>query len=186
MYYNFLSKCLDMEKIHFVEGDTDSLYLAIAGNPDEGNDQMFKYVIKDQEFYDNHVYTWLPDPTKDVYDEKKILGMAVEKFGDNCIALAPKCYTIWNNNGTTKSLKLKGVSLKKNKIISSDYRELIQKENVKSGRNISLQLKNGQMSKVFITKNALTMTHTKMICLPNNSCAPFIFGLKADMYKVEC
>ena len=111
--------------------------------------------------------------------------MAVEKFGDNCIALAPKCYTIWNNNGITKSLKLKGVSLKKNKIISSDYREVIQKESVKSGRNISLQLKNGQMSKVFITKNALTMTHTKMICLPNNSCAPFIFGLKADNYKVE-
>lgn len=183
--YNFMYKCLDMNKIHFIEGDTDSMYFAIAGDPNEGNDQMFKYVIKDQEFYDNNVYSWMPDPDKDVYDEKKILGLAVEKYGDNCVALAPKCYTIWNNNGQTKSLKLKGVSLKKNKIISSDYREVIQNENVKSGRNISLQLKNGQMSKVFVSKNALTMTHTKMIVLQNQSCAPYIHGLTAQDYKVE-
>ena len=185
MYYNFMSKCLDMNRIHFIEGDTDSAYFAIAGSPEEDNTQMFKHVIKNQKFYDEHVYEWLPDPNKNVYDEKKILGMAVEKYGDNCIALAPKCYTIWNNTGVTKSLKLKGVSLKKNKIISSDYQEVITNETVKAGRNISLQLKHNKMSKVFITKNALTMTHTKMICLPNNSCAPYIHGMKADQYRVQ-
>jgi hypothetical protein len=113
------------------------------------------------------------------------LGLAIEKQGENCIALAPKCYTIWNNDGVTKSLKLKGVSLKKNKIVSTDYKQIIVNETVKSGRNISLQLKNGQMSKVFVTKNALTMSHTKMIVLENQSCCPYIHGLTAQSYIVE-
>jgi DNA polymerase elongation subunit (family B) len=30
VFYNFLTACLDMNKIHVIYGDTDSLYLAIA------------------------------------------------------------------------------------------------------------------------------------------------------------
>jgi hypothetical protein len=40
------------------------------------------------------------------------------------------------------------------------------------------------MSKVTVVKNALTATHTKVIVLPNQVCAPFIHGIKADAYKV--
>ena len=158
------------------------MYWAIAGNPEAGNDQEFTQVVRDKEFYDKHVYEWFPDPSKDIYDEKKILGLAIEKYGDNCIALAPKCYTIWNNDGTTKSLKLKGVSLKKNKIVSADYKTAL--ESTVQGKNINLQLKNHTMSKVTVVKNALTATHTKVIVLPNQHCAPYIHGLKADSYKV--
>ena len=179
--YNFMYKCLDMDRIHYVEGDTDSAYWAVAGDPTEDYTQQFKYVIRDQSFYDAHVYEWFPDPSKDIYDEKKILGLAIEKQGENCIALAPKCYTIWNNDGTTKSLKLKGVSLKKNRIVSADYKTAL--ENTIQGKNINLQLKNHTMSKVTVHKNALTATHTKVVVLPNQACAPFIHGLKAAQYK---
>ena len=51
-----------MDKIHFVEGDTDSCYWAVAGNINEPNTQQFNYVIKDKEFYDKHKYLWFPDP----------------------------------------------------------------------------------------------------------------------------
>ena len=180
--YNFMYKCLDMDRMHYVEGDTDSMYWAVAGNPEDDYHQRFNHVIRDQEFYDEHVYEWFPDPSKDVYDEKKILGLAIEKEGENCIALAPKCYTIWNNDGTTKSLKLKGVSLKKNRIVSSDYKTAL--ESTVQGKNINLQLKNHTMSKVTVYKNALTATHTKVVVLPNQACAPFIHGLKADQYVV--
>jgi hypothetical protein len=33
--YNFMYRCLDMDKIHFIEGDTDSAYWAISGDPNE-------------------------------------------------------------------------------------------------------------------------------------------------------
>ena len=104
--------------------------------------------------------------SKDVFDEKKLLGLAIEKEGENCIALAPKCYTIFNNNNTTKSLKLKGVSLKKNKIVSSDYRKSMDAPI--QGKNINLQFKGKNMTKITIVKNALTACE-------NHSCCPLGF-----------
>ena len=117
------------------------------------------------------------------YDEKKILGLAIEKEGENCIALCSKCYTIWNNDGTTKSLKLKGVSLKKNKIVSSDYEKAL--EAPIKGKNINLQLKNNEMTKITINKNALSAVNTKMIVLANQCCCPYIAGLSAKNYVIE-
>ena len=185
-YYDFMNRCLDMNRLHFIEGDSDSLYLAVAGNPNEGPEQLFYYVIKDRAFWDKHVYKFFPNPElNSVADEKKILGCAIEKTGENMIALAPKCYTIWNNNGQTKSLKLKGVSLKKNNIVSEDYNNVLLKNSIKLGQNINLQMNGGKMSKLTVNKNALTGCHTKMIVLPNQSCAPFITGFTTKDYFVE-
>ena len=41
----------------------------------------------------------MPNPSiNNIEDEKKILSLSVEKYGDNMIALTPKCYTIWNSD----------------------------------------------------------------------------------------
>ncbi len=183
--YDFMYRCLDMNKMHLIELDSDSCYVAVSGNPNEPNTQVFNYVIKDHKFYNEHIYKWLPDPSKGINDEKKILGLAVEKQGDNCIALSPKCYTIWDNeDNKTISLKLKGVSLKKNKIISQDYYNILENQTIKQGVNINLQNKDGKMSKITIHKNALTGLHTKMIVLPNQCCCPIIHGVDARNYFV--
>ena len=173
-YYNFMCRCLDMNRIHVIELDTDSLYCAIAGNPNEDYHQRYNNVIKDKKYYDEHVYEWFPNPNKDIFDEKKLLGVAIEKEGENCVALTCKCYTIWNNNGDTKSLKLKGVSLKKNAIVSKDYEDALIKP--KKGMNINLQLKNDRISKLTITKNGLSGVMNKMFVLENQCCCPL--GLK--------
>ena len=83
----------------------------------------------------------------------------------------------------TKSLKLKGVSLKKNKIVSSDYQKALE-EPIK-GKNINLQLKDSQMSKITINKNALSAVNTKMVVLENGCCCPYIQGLSASNYFVN-
>lgn len=114
----------------------------------------------------------------------KILGCCVEKYGANQVALAAKCYTIWSDDRTI-SLKLKGVSLKKNNIKSSDYKHVIDSQTVIQGKNINLQLNNNKMSKITVIKNALTMMHNKMITLSNNCCCPFINGLTAKDYYIE-
>lgn len=182
--YDFMKKCLDMNKIHFIEGDTDSMYWAIAGNPNESNTQAFKYVVRNRKFYNRHIYKFMPNPNKGLDDEKKILGLAIEKQGDNMIALAPKCYTIWSDNKCI-SLKLKGVSLKKNNIKSEDYRNVIENNITVKGYNINLQMKDGIMSKITIVKNALTAAHTKMIVLENQCCCPFVKGLDAKDYIIQ-
>jgi hypothetical protein len=54
--YRFMYKCLDMTRIHFVEGDTDSMYWAVAGDITEPNTQGFKHVLASPEFYNKNVY----------------------------------------------------------------------------------------------------------------------------------
>ena len=171
-----MNECLDMEKIHFIEGDSDSMYFAIAGDPNEPPTQLFDHVIKKKEFYDKHVYKFMPNPAiNTIEDEKKILGCAIERIGDNMVALAPKCFTIWNNTG----------EIKKNHIVYQDYQSIISNNSVKVGKNINLQIHNNKMSKLTINKNALTAQHTKMIVLENQSCCPFVSGLNAKDYIIE-
>jgi hypothetical protein len=201
--YNFMYKCLDMNKIHFIEGDTDSAYWAVGGNSNESYKQGFKYVVKDQEFYDQHVYEWFPDPSKDVSDMKKLLGLAIENQDENCVALAPKCYCLFpkvaeellKKQGIITQdpkllcvTKMKGVKKSLNKLTAQDYQSAIVKPII--GKNINLQMKNRRspesgkmssvMSKITIRKNAITGVHTKAIVLSNHSCAPFVFGYDAN------
>ncbi|KAA6383853.1 MAG: hypothetical protein EZS28_020623 [Streblomastix strix] len=72
--YNFMNKAYDMNKMHFVQGDTDSLTWAISDNLNRGPDQLFEEVIKDQGFFDTYkdcVYT--------DNGQKQILHIGVEK-----------------------------------------------------------------------------------------------------------
>jgi hypothetical protein len=153
--------------------------------------------VKDREFYDEHVYDWFPDPTKGIKNEKKLLGLAIEKHGENCIALSPKCYTIWTEQSVKEyevtdfetgetitypprtiqhevSMKVKGVSRRKNKLDFQDYEDAMTRP--KTGKNICLIMKDGQMSKIHLIKNALTGVHTKMIVEPvTQACMPFLY-----------
>jgi len=42
-------------------------------------------------------------------DEKKPLGVAIEKASDNMVCITAKCYTAWNNSGKVEALKVKGI-----------------------------------------------------------------------------
>ncbi|WP_458455092.1 hypothetical protein [Methanobrevibacter sp.] len=159
--YNFMVKCLDMTKLHFAEGDTDSAYWAVSGKCNEDGSidytQGFKHVILNEDFYNEHVHKWLPynfyttdgrtavpenaSNLDKIAHEKKLLGCAIEKQGLNLVALGPKCYTTWNNENTYKC-KVKGVSLSTNKHITfQSYIEVIQKETTVEGTNYLLQYK---------------------------------------------
>jgi hypothetical protein len=193
-YYGFCNKCLDMERLHFVEGDTDSMYLAVAGDPNAGIHQGFEYIVKNEEFYRQHVYEWFPNPKLGKEDEKKLGGVAVENEGHIMIAIAPKNYTIIkpgkpNQLGDVEDeakLKNKGVSLKRNQHITTDsYFDNIQFGTVTKGENKGFGIKNDIMTKYSVDKVAISGIHTKRIVLSNQSCAPYVYGLKAKDYSVE-
>ena len=129
--------------------------------------------------------------------DKKILGCAIEKDGENIIALGSKCYTTFNNDGTTKSLKLKGVNKSTNKHIKfNNYENIIDdKEDLIEGKNYLLtfrkfksepeiiELKNKLINQTFsigveyykyvyieLNKTALTGLFNKMKVIKNSSC----------------
>jgi hypothetical protein len=185
-------KCIDMERVHFIEGDTDSMYFAVSGNPDEDNTQQFKYVIKDQVFYDEHYGDWFPINTdkslEGIREMKKLLGLAIEKQGDNMIALAPKSYTMTNNDDSKPTMKAKGASkANMGKRITPDSYIVALDEPVRAVNANLMYKKRGEervMCQVTTPKNALTSVHTKMIVLENESCAPFVYGIPATDYVV--
>ncbi|KAA6391253.1 MAG: hypothetical protein EZS28_013218 [Streblomastix strix] len=96
--YNFLYKCIDMDKVHFSNMDTESMYLAIAGSQIEGKKQGLKYVVKDQLFYDQHYKQQLPQDDCTVSEEKNLMDITTESQGENIVCLAPKCYSLYNGN----------------------------------------------------------------------------------------
>ncbi|KAA6391130.1 MAG: hypothetical protein EZS28_013344 [Streblomastix strix] len=81
-YYNFLTICLDMNYVHVIYGDIDSLCLAVAHE---------SWPIKDKKQWDQLYYQQFPSASDDnYYDKKKILGWNIESESTTCLALAPK------------------------------------------------------------------------------------------------
>ncbi|KAA6313531.1 MAG: hypothetical protein EZS28_055738, partial [Streblomastix strix] len=143
--YNFMYKCLDRKRFHFVLADTDSIYIAISGDPNKDCHQQFESIVTDKQFYDQHVYNYLPDPNKDIYDYKKILGFGIENEGYELTSLGPKCYSMivnkWNSERQQYEFKpkitSKGIS-KSQQISHDDYVNVINKDIVKKGVNGTL------------------------------------------------
>ncbi|KAA6383709.1 MAG: hypothetical protein EZS28_020762 [Streblomastix strix] len=181
--YNFMYKYLDLNRIHFIEGDTDSAYWAISGNPNEDFTQQFNAVIKDTDFYNNNAKHFFATIRGDVYDEKKILGLAIERQGTAMYALAPKNYMKETNYCANSKIKLKGVNQKTNKITKDQFVDCINDGKITKYTNMRLGQKNHQISQLSIEKKEITGIHTKMIVLENQSCCPFIFGLTAKDYS---
>jgi hypothetical protein len=178
-----------MNKIHFGEGDTDSMYWVIAGDKKDGYQQGFKNVIIDQKFYDENVYKWLHDPSKGIEDEKKLLGLSIEKEGPTLIAISPKCYYFREFN-EKEIMKMKGVSRRTNKQIgAADCMLVIREKKIITGKNITFRTQkvgnDHMMTKQVQTKVALSPSHNKMIVSEGDACAPFIYGLKREDYIFE-
>ena len=157
-------------------------------------DQKFDAVIRDREFYNKNVYKWLPDPSKGKADEKKLLGLAIEKEGMCMYALSAKCYSVltekgWSNRNrgvstkegdmTSRAMIVRGKDVPPSALGGEDYYETVEQKRVFQSSSLNLRVIRGVMSKIESTKNALTGVHMKMVVLSNQSCAPFIHGLDA-------
>ncbi|KAA6374076.1 MAG: hypothetical protein EZS28_030397 [Streblomastix strix] len=130
------SVCLDMNKLHFVEGDTDSAYWAVSGDVNDDYKQQFNFVIKDKQFYDENAKFFFPTIEGDLFVEKKILGLAIEREGTEMIALAPKNYYI--KVGDKEKIKLKGVNQTTNKITKDQIMDNITNGTITTCTNMRL------------------------------------------------
>ncbi|KAA6390024.1 MAG: hypothetical protein EZS28_014448 [Streblomastix strix] len=175
----------DMNRIHFNEGDTDSAYWSISGNVNEDFTQQFNAVINDREFYNDNAKFYFPSIRGDIYDEKKILGLAIERQGVAMVALAPKNYMIETNYNGNSKIKLKRVNQKTNKFTKAQIVDCVNEGKITKCTNMRLGQQNHQMSQLAIEKNGITGIHDKMIVLSNQSCCPYIFSLTAKDYSFQ-
>ncbi|KAA6353930.1 MAG: hypothetical protein EZS28_050543, partial [Streblomastix strix] len=162
--------------MHFVEGDTVSAYWAISGSADAGYLQQFDYDIKDKQFYDDNVKNFFPMIENNLLNEKKILDLAPENQSTEIIALASKNYYI--KVGENDKIKLKGVNQKISKIFKQNIIDNINEGTITKATNMRLGQKNYIMLKIAKKKNGITGIHTKAIVLKDQSCCPYVLGLK--------
>ncbi|KAA6400732.1 MAG: hypothetical protein EZS28_003746 [Streblomastix strix] len=163
-----------MNRIHFIEGDTDSAYWAISNNVNEDFTQQFNAVINDREFYNDNAKYYFPSIRGDIHDEKKILGLSIERQGISITALAPKNYMIETNQNGNSKINLKVVKQKTNKKTKVQIVDCINEGKITKCTNMRLGQKNHQMSQLSIEKNGITGIHTKMLVLENQSCCPSV------------
>ncbi|KAA6356483.1 MAG: hypothetical protein EZS28_047990 [Streblomastix strix] len=164
---NFMHKCLDMDKLHFVEGDTDSAYWAVSGKAFgesatiNDQDQSLAGSFDPFQFYDENAKYFFPTVEGGLMDEKKILGLAVEQESPEIIAPAPKNYYMKVDD--KEKIKLKGVNHSTNKITKDQIVDNITNGTITKCINMRLGQKNYQMSKLATEKNGITGIHTKMV-----------------------
>jgi hypothetical protein len=152
--------------------------------------------VKDREFHDKHVYEWLSDPEKGIENEKKLGGVAVENEGSKMNAIAPKNYYI--RTSKTEILKMKGIgkrniseknsgcnNTEKDIITADSFKNCINKNTPVNAQNCIFHFENDELVKKVVNKIGISGVHTKMIVLENNSCAPYIYNLKASNYIVK-
>jgi hypothetical protein len=188
--YDFMYKCLNMNRVHFIEGDTDSSYWAISGNPDKDYHQRFQYVIENKYYYNHYYLQWFPNPLGGVEDEKKLLGLTIEKEGEGMIALAPKCYCFFTSLKDKITRKAKGVQINRNPDINLDsYKSVLINNNMLFATNVGFRTipeENNTYSTVKYEQHKIALSAKvldKMVIFFNHqSCAPLIFNFITDNY----
>ncbi|KAI5550094.1 DNA/RNA polymerases family, partial [Trichomonas vaginalis G3] len=109
--YDFMYKCMNVNRFHFIEGDTDSSYWQSLAIQIFLTLKHFKQLLPINNFMiktfsnSHHLISSvlmrnlkpkLKNKAEEKAHEKKLLGLAIEKQGDNMVALCPKCYTSFN------------------------------------------------------------------------------------------
>jgi hypothetical protein len=175
-----------MDKVHVVELDTDSLYLAIAGSGNSG----FRDVIKDHDFYMANIAHYLTSdfygvekqfdtPLEKMRFDKRFGGLAIEKQATNMVALASKLYCIWSDDKETS--KAKGVH---EKFSHEQYLEVLEQETIINATNHTLRMTDSQMSHVYVTKHALTCIYTKYkVSSDGSACVLFFLDVENTYTK---
>ncbi|KAA6381081.1 MAG: hypothetical protein EZS28_023394 [Streblomastix strix] len=146
------------------------------------------HVIKDHEFWDEHYKEWLPWEGCTIAEEKKLLGYAIESQRESIICLAPKCYSAidWEIDDV---IRTKGINEKNSGWTRDDYINCIENNSNVSVPVTQIQLKNGMMSMIKISKSALTRVVDKMIVIDSDisksqsyPCAFQIMNVDASSY----
>ena len=179
-YYDFLDKYLDRHHYQYVEMDTDSAYVAIAGQSIE---ELVKPHLK-QDFYQNW-YKWLPAEACSLHQEKflkvKLRGESwnpgeccvkqkkfdkrtpglfkIEWQGQGMVGLCSKTYYGWGSQKDKCSTK--GISKKHNELDQKTFLEVLTTKQSAGGVNVGFRVHNNTVYTYKQQRHALSYLYPK-------------------------
>ena len=157
-YYDFLDKFLDRSDFQYVEMDTDSAYIALAG---ESLEDLIKPNLR--ETFSQEKTQWFPrDDTAEHkrYDKRTPGLFKVEWEGDGIIALCSKTYFCF---GTKEKFSCKGVNKRSNKdIINQElFLRVLETKQSASGVNKGFRVKDNSVYTYTQTRTGFTFFYPK-------------------------
>ena len=157
-YYDFLDKFLDRSDFQYVEMDTDSAYIALAG---ESLADLIKPHLRER--FQQEKIQWFPrDDTAEHkrYDKRTPGLFKVEWEGDGIIALCSKTYFCFGNK---EKFSCKGVNKRSNKdIINQElFLRVLQTKESASGVNKGFRVKDNSVYTYTQTRTGFTFFYPK-------------------------
>ncbi|XP_071847518.1 uncharacterized protein [Apostichopus japonicus] len=156
-YYDCLCKFFDVSKWEYVEMDTDSAYISIAGNSLE---EILKPNMNETFRAEKHL--WFPrDDTEEKMFDKRTPGLfKVEWQGDGIVALSSKMYYCFGGVKGDKC-SCKGVNKKRNSIDEKIYKEVLTTKQPKTGENKGFRVRDNHVYTYRLRKDAFTYFYPK-------------------------
>ena len=139
-YYHCVDHFLDRSDYELLEMDTDSLYMALAGDSVE---ELIK--VERREEFEATKSSWFPrtdSPEHTAYDKRTPGLFKVEWRGDGFVGLNSKTYYCW---GAKDKYSCKGISKKNNTITKDTYLRVLKTQESESGENRGFRVVNNKV-----------------------------------------
>ncbi|KAJ8040703.1 hypothetical protein HOLleu_15076 [Holothuria leucospilota] len=140
-YYDFLDKFFDRQYWEYVEMDTDSAYIAIAG------DRLDDFVKPElRQVYEREKRHWFPrtDTEEHKRYDKRTPGLfKVQWEGDGIVALNSKMYYCFG--GSKDKFSCKGINKTRNEVGKDMYLGVLNTKNPVTGENKGFRVKDNQV-----------------------------------------
>ena len=140
-YYHCIDHFLDRADYELLEMDTDSLYMALAGDSVE---ELVKRERKEE--FELAKSTWFPrrdTPENAAYDKRTPGLFKVEWSGQGFVGLNSKTYYCWGEEKDKYSCK--GISKKNNTINKDKYLKVLKTGESESGENRGFRILNNKV-----------------------------------------
>ena len=155
-YFDFIDKYLDRSDFQYCEMDTDSAYIAIAG---ESVTSLVKPELTEEFEADKH--NWFPrsdSPEHRAYDKRTPGLFKTEWEGDGIIGLCSKTYYCF---GSQDKFSCKGVNKKCNVIDKDKYLNVLLTKQNSSGVNRGFRVVDNNMYTYEQTRNGFSYFYPK-------------------------
>ena len=129
-YYHCIDRFVDRSDFELLEMDTDSLYMALAGDSVE---ELVKAELREE--FETVKSSWFPrtdSPEHAAYDKRTPGLFKVEWRGDGFVGLNSKTYYCW---GPQDKYSCKGISKRGNTITKDTYLRVLKTQESQSGEN---------------------------------------------------
>ena len=140
-YYDCIDKYLDRADFQYLEMDTDSAYMALAG---ESIEELVKPELRAEFAASKHL--WFPrrdTPENAAYDKRTPGLFKVEWSGEGFVGLNSKTYCCWGQDEGKVSCK--GISKRLNKPTKEVYLDVLQSKQSQCGENRGFRIHQNQV-----------------------------------------